>query len=144
MNLQELGTIAHYQYPVKIFYLSNNGYSSIRQTQDSFFGRRTGPRSLYLCRASSHFRRIAGAYGIEHVRTDSISTINHAIAYALAAKRPALCEVLLSQDYVFAPKVSSERLPDGRTISKPIEDLYPFLPHDELMSNMIVDEIARQ
>ena len=40
MNLQELQTIVHHQFPVKLFVLSNNGYHSIRQTQSNFFGGR--------------------------------------------------------------------------------------------------------
>ena len=52
-----------------------------------------------------------------------------------------LCEVVLHQDYVFAPKLSSEKKPDGRMISKPLEDLYPFLERNEFYSNMIVRDI---
>jgi acetolactate synthase-1/2/3 large subunit len=39
---------------------------------------------------------------------------------------------------VFAPKVSSARLPDGRMVSKPLEDMSPLLDRDEFASNMIV------
>lgn len=138
MNLQELGTISHHRYPIKIFYLNNDGYSSIRQTQDSFFGRRAG------CDSASgvglpNIGRIAVAFGIEYARTDRLSTMDHAISYVLASKGPALCEVLLTHDYIFSPKLASEKQPDGRIISKPLEDLFPFLSREELMSNMIAE-----
>jgi hypothetical protein len=29
-------------------------------------------------------------------------------------------------------------MPDGTLVSKPLEDMYPFLPRDEFMQNMIV------
>jgi acetolactate synthase-1/2/3 large subunit len=32
----------------------------------------------------------------------------------------------------------AERLPDGRIVSKPLEDMYPFLERDEFADNMIV------
>ena len=39
---------------------------------------------------------------------------------------------------VFAPKLASRRLPDGRMISSPLEDLAPFLPREELRQNMLI------
>lgn len=39
MNLQELQTIIHYQLPIKIFMYNNNGYLSIRITQNSYFNK---------------------------------------------------------------------------------------------------------
>jgi acetolactate synthase-1/2/3 large subunit len=42
MNLQELQTIKHYNLPIKLFVLNNDGYISIQQTQNNFFeGRKT-------------------------------------------------------------------------------------------------------
>ena len=38
MNLQELQTIRHNRFPIKLFVINNEGYHSIRQTQMSFFG----------------------------------------------------------------------------------------------------------
>lgn len=37
MNIQELQTIVHHNLPIKIFLLNNNGYTSIRLTQDAYF-----------------------------------------------------------------------------------------------------------
>jgi len=37
MNIQELQTVVYNKLPVKIFYLDNNGYVSMKQTQNSFF-----------------------------------------------------------------------------------------------------------
>jgi acetolactate synthase-1/2/3 large subunit len=44
-------------------------------------------------------------------------------------------------EYGFSPKLSSEAKPDGRIISKPLEDMYPFLPRDEFYRNMIIEPI---
>jgi acetolactate synthase-1/2/3 large subunit len=48
--------------------------------------------------------------------------------------------VRLTADYRFEPKLSSERKPDGRMVSKPLEDMYPFLDREEFRSNMLVPE----
>ena len=52
---------------------------------------------------------------------------------------PIIVEVKLLCDYKFSPKLSSEKKPDGRIISKPLEDMYPFLGRDEFQKNMIVN-----
>jgi acetolactate synthase-1/2/3 large subunit len=39
---------------------------------------------------------------------------------------------------VFAPKLSSRKLDDGRMVTSPPEDMAPFLSREELRENMIV------
>jgi len=36
------------------------------------------------------------------------------------------------------PRVTSRRLANGRMISLPLEDMYPFLDRAEFLSNMII------
>jgi acetolactate synthase-1/2/3 large subunit len=40
-----------------------------------------------------------------------------------------------------APRLSSEVRADGSIISKPLEDLWPFLDREEFKANMIVEPI---
>jgi len=56
----------------------------------------------------------------------------------LKTKGPLLCEVKLVEDYKFCPKLSSEKRPGGKIISKPLEDMYPFLDREEFKSNMLI------
>ena len=48
----------------------------------------------------------------------------------------AVCEVMLDPTVPSAPRLASEALPDGRMVSKPMEDLAPFLPREELAENL--------
>lgn len=142
MNIQEFQTIVHHQLPLKLFVLSNNGYISIRQTHQAFFGGR-----LTGCDQSSgvsfpDITRIAAAYGLPTTVIDSHDQLDAKIAAVLATPGPVVCDIRLQHDYIFEPKLSSEKLPDGRMISKPLEDMYPFLDRDEFSSNMIVREQA--
>jgi len=137
MNIQELQTVANYGLPIRLFYLNNQGYSSIKQTQDSFFGGRR-----VACDPSSgvtfpDIEKIAAAYGIDFLRIEDGNDLGLNIRRALAVKGPVICEVLLDPDANFAPKLSSEKLPDGRMISKPLHDMYPFLPREEFKENVI-------
>jgi acetolactate synthase-1/2/3 large subunit len=40
----------------------------------------------------------------------------------------------------FAPKVAGMKLPDGRMVSNPLEDMHPLLDRAELAANMIVPQ----
>jgi acetolactate synthase-1/2/3 large subunit len=55
----------------------------------------------------------------------------------LAQKGPLLCDVLLQEDYIFTPKLSSKKLPDGTIASPSLEDMLPFLDRKELESNIL-------
>lgn len=138
MNIQELQTIVQHQLPIKIFVFDNAGYASIRQTQDNLFaGRRVGegPGSGVTF---PDLVRVAEAYGIEAMRVFRHDELDDAIEAALVNPSPTLVDVVMDPDQTFMPKVIAERLPDGRLVSKPLEDMFPFLSREEFAENLIV------
>jgi acetolactate synthase I/II/III large subunit len=134
MNLQELQTIAAYQLPVKIFLLENNGYVAIRTTQTAFFNKHfvgESPKSrLYF----PEFKKIANAFGLKYHRIENEENIENSLADVLAESGPVLCEIKMDPEQTLYPKVASEKLPDGRMISKPVETMYPFLTDNNLIT----------
>ncbi|MFO0735172.1 MAG: thiamine pyrophosphate-binding protein [Labilithrix sp.] len=141
MNLQELQTIVTHGLPVKIFVLNNRGYHSIRQTQQNYF-----PDNVVGCGTESglgfpEMEKLAGVYGFPFFRANTHADMKEAIAKTLVTPGRAICEVTLDLNQVFAPKLSSRKLDDGRMVSSPLEDLAPFLPREELASNMLVPMI---
>jgi acetolactate synthase-1/2/3 large subunit len=138
MNIQELQTIATNRLPITIFVLNNRGYLSIRLTQKSFFPDNpigTGPESGV---GIPDFVAIAAAYGIPSSSVRTHAELEPRIAEALRAEGPHLFELFLDPEQPFSPRISSRRLPDGRMVSAPLEDMYPFLDREELEQNMIV------
>jgi acetolactate synthase I/II/III large subunit len=138
MNLQELQTIAQHRLPIKIFIFNNEGYASIRQTQDNLFsGRRLGegPGSGLTF---PDMVRVADAFGIHAVRVTTHAELDETIVAALASPRPELVDVVMDPAQTFVPKVIAERLPDGRLVSKPLEDMFPFLDREEFAENLLV------
>jgi len=137
MNLQELQTVRHYNLPVKIFILNNEGYHSIKMTQTSFFN-----GELMGCNAECGVSfpdnsKLADLYGLKYFKINSTARMKQTIKDVLSDPGAVLCEVFLDNDYVFAPRLSSRKELDGRIISSPLEDLSPLLPRDELEANMI-------
>jgi acetolactate synthase I/II/III large subunit len=135
MNLQELATLAYQGLPVKVFLMDNDGYVSIRQTQKNHFG-----LPYVGCGTDSgvgipDFAKVAAAFGLPVTEIQDTDAIDPIVRTVLHAPGPSFCIVRLDPDCPFAPKASSERLPDGRMVSKPLEDMWPFLPRDEMAAN---------
>ena len=140
MNIQELQTIVHHKLPIKTFVFNNNGYLSIRQTQDNMFG---GTYVGESCDSGVGFPdivKVAAAYGIKSLRIKNHDGMNDTIKEVLNYPGPVLCDVVMAPKQIFAPKVSSQKLPNGKIVSKPLEDLFPFLDRKEFLENMIVSE----
>jgi acetolactate synthase-1/2/3 large subunit len=137
MNLQELQTLKQFDLPIKIFYLNNDGYISIKQTQDNFFEGRKVACDRTSGVSFPDFMKIAKAYDLPSASLSTTDDIDNKLEKILKQKGPVLCEVILSNNYIFSPKVSSEKLPDGSMKSKPLEDMFPFLDRTEYNSNIL-------
>ena len=85
--------------------------------------------------------RIAQAYGIPATRVTDSRDLS-AIQGLLESPGPALCQVQLDTAQEFEPRLKSRQLPDGRMVSPNLEDMYPFLPPDELEQNLLIDQEA--
>lgn len=138
MNLQELQTIIHHKLPIKIFLLNNNGYTSIRLTQDAYF-----PGEYIAADPSSgvtfpDIHKICAAYGIPSEKAQNHSELPEKIRHTLAIAGPALCEIMMAPNQPLLPKLASEVKPDGTMVSKPLEDMFPFLDRSEFMENMVI------
>jgi acetolactate synthase-1/2/3 large subunit len=136
MNLQELQTIKTHTLPVKIFILNNDGYHSIRQTQQGFFG------ALFGCNPASGVdfpstEQVARTWGMPWSIAQRLSALDHSLTHCLEAAGPAICEIVLDPRQPFAPKQASRRLEDGSMVSAPLEDLAPFLDREELGRNIL-------
>ena len=135
MNLQELQTVVHNHLNIKIFWLNNNGYHSIRQTQTNVFHENFCGVDEASGVSFPSAERIAAAYQIPFVRAENPDTLHADFRRALEIEGPVICEAVLSPKQPFEPKLSSRVLPDGRIVSPPIDDMYPFLARDEYEKN---------
>lgn len=140
MNLQELQTILTNKLPIKIFLINNNGYHSIRLTQNNLFKEHCkvgiGPESGDL--SFPEFEKIAKAFGYPYYSAHSNAEMKQAVDTVLALDGPAFCEIFTDTKQVWEPKSSTKRLPDGTLVSPPLEDLAPFLPREELEKQMFI------
>jgi acetolactate synthase-1/2/3 large subunit len=138
MNVQELQTIQTHRLPIKIFLLNNQGYHSIRQTQHNYF-----PDNIVGCGVESglgfpDFQKLAAAFEFPYFSASTHAELPEVIRGSLETPGATLTEIRIDLHQQFSPKLASRKLPDGRMISSPLEDLAPFLPRDEFAKNMLI------
>jgi acetolactate synthase-1/2/3 large subunit len=137
MNAQELETIRRLQLPIKVFVINNQGYASIRSSQENYF------QHLVAADSSSGLslpdvKKLAEAYGIPAIAITSQEDLQSQVRAVLDTSGPVVCEVMAPLEEQRAPRLSSMQRPDGSMVSKPLEDLFPFLDREEFRSNMII------
>ena len=140
MNLQELQTIKQNNLPVHVIVINNEGYHSIRITQNSFFKNRThvgiGEESGDL--SFPDISKIAYAYDYPYFESRNLNDLEDTLKAFLSHDGYCLCQVFVTKTQFTAPKASSKRLPNGQMISAPLEDMAPFLDREELKENMYI------
>ena len=85
--------------------------------------------------------KVARAYGLKTASIADQGNLRHQIRRILRMSGPVVCEVKVIRDEVRGPRVSSVQRPDGSFVSKPLEDLWPFLPREEFLANMIISPL---
>ncbi|MBM4193113.1 MAG: thiamine pyrophosphate-binding protein [Gemmatimonadetes bacterium] len=137
LNIQELEVIRRLNLPVKTFVLNNDGYASIRTSQSRYFGRLAGADASSGVTLPA-LEGVVRAYGLPYARLDSDRDLVAQVRALLDALGPMVIEVMTPREEPRAPSLASMRRPDGSMVSRPLEDLWPFLPRDEFRENMIV------
>lgn len=140
MNIQEFAPIHHNKLPIKTFILNNNGYLLIRSTQRNFMEDRfvgEGPETGVWCPDTA---KIAAAYEIPYFRIDNVDEIEEKIKAVFATEGPVICEVMTPEWQLLIPRITSEKMPDGRLVAHEYSDMFPFLSREEYAENMIAEQ----
>ena len=141
-NIQELQTIAQNNLPVKLVILNNNGYLLIRLTQNNFQeGRFIGvdKDSGVSC---PDMEKIAYAYGIKFIRILGLDDLDAKLAELINYQGAVICEVMTPPNQLLIPRVASKKMDDGRMMSMPYDDMFPFLPREEYLENCVREKIV--
>jgi acetolactate synthase I/II/III large subunit len=138
MNLQELQTIVGYRLPIKIIIINNNGYHSIKQTQTAYFSDNIFGISPQNGVSLPDFVSLGIAFGIMSHRVDTINGWNSdMVQMLLKSNEPAIVEVIVDPDQMFAPKLAARKLEDGSLLAPSLEHMSPFLTDEEMSKNIL-------
>lgn len=131
LNIQELETVRRLGLPIKFFVLCNGGYASIRGMQNNYFQGR-----FVACDPSSGLSfpdviKVAQAYGLATASIADASKLRESVHEVLETKGPIVCAVDVALDQAVAPRVTTKVGADGLLVSRPMEDMWPYLePHE--------------
>jgi acetolactate synthase-1/2/3 large subunit len=140
-NIQELQTISHYKLPVKIFVANNGGYLSIKNTQDKFFNSRYFGINPESGVSFPPLNKIAQAYGFSYIKIKTLNSLKKNIDKIYSTKTPIICELILSSKEQILPSSSVKQTEDGKIVSQPLENMFPFLSEEEFKKEMIIKSI---
>jgi acetolactate synthase-1/2/3 large subunit len=108
MTIQELGTIAQENLPVKIVIMNNRFLGMVRQWQELFFEKRYSFTEIF----SPDFVKVADAYGIPGQLVKERENLETALQTMLSAKGPYLLEIMVEKEDNIFPMV-----PAGASVS---------------------------
>ena len=131
MNIQELQTIVHNNFPVKIVVFNNNSYQAIVNTQTNFFNGVFAGCTNDSGISFPSFEKIANAYDFPFLSIKNAADIERAIEWLLNMQGRAMLELVQTEPDPIEPRSSGKKLDDGSMVSPPIDDLSPFLPREE-------------
>lgn len=127
MNIQDFATMKYYNLPLKLFVYNNNGYMLIRHNQHNYMNDRflgVGPDSGVQ---TPDFCRVADAYGLKTVKIANKSEIDEKLNEVFSYEGPVVCEVMVEEFGIIAPRIASRVMPDGSLKAAEFDDLWPFL-----------------
>lgn len=140
-NIQELETIRRLRLPIKFFVLNNDGYASIRASQKAYFGEARIGADKNSGLTIPDLSAVGAAFGLGTTIIRNQENLHAEVRRVLDMEGPVVCDVRVLPDEVRAPRLQSYQRPDGTFVSKPLEDLFPFLPRDEFLANMIIEPL---
>jgi len=104
MNIQELGTIAQYQLPIKVIIVNNKWQGMVRQWQQSFYGERYSHSSMND--GAPNFSKLANAYDIPSIRIDNVFSFYQNIEMLMKTPTPMIIDVHVNEDENCYPMVA--------------------------------------
>src|SRR3989344_2794481 len=137
MNLQELATMSHNNLPIKLFVYNNDGYLTIKQTQEYGFNGRLMGCNEDTGLSFPDLQKVAEAHGLAFLRIQNQEYLKNKIEQVINHPGPIVCEVIMEKDQQQIPKFLNRKTPEGKTIPTPLEDLYPYLDAQEFAENMV-------
>lgn len=133
-NMQELAVIRQHNIPIKIFVINNDGYMSIKQTQDKFFGGRRWGVSQNTGVYFANIAKIADAFEMPYIKVTNNSELDKLMPELMEMTDPVIVEFISQNTLDVLPAQAIK--PDGKQGG--LHDMAPFLTAEELAKEMIV------
>lgn len=123
LNIHELQTLKHYNLPVKLIVLNNDGYTSIKLSQKAFFKGKFVASEKSSGVSLPNFQKISSAYELPYQSIRSHSEIDLKLEKFLLQTGPSILEVFADPDEFHEPKVVAQLSDEGKFIPGVLENI---------------------
>ena len=123
LNVQELQIIKHYNLPIKLILLNNDGYTSIKISQKAFFNGKFVASEKNSGVSFPNFNKLINAYELPYASIKNHSGMEETLREFLTLKGPAVLEVFTDPEEYHEPKVVAKLGSDGKFIPGNLQDI---------------------
>lgn len=131
MNIQELATISYHRLNIILFIFSNNGYHSIRQTQNNYFSDNLVGLDNSNGISFPNLKWLSKSYGINFQEVNK-SNVSVFLKNLDTIKLPTIVNIDVDQKIDFQPRIKSKTDSNGNLVSPKLYDMHPFLENNVL------------
>jgi acetolactate synthase-1/2/3 large subunit len=125
MNIQELQTLIHHKIPIKLFVINNDGYLSIKITQESFFGGKEVASGKNSGVSFPNLKNISKAYNIKYYSIHSNKDYDKILPLVFSTNGPVICELFTHPFEKHEPKVVHKGIDsEGKIIPGDLTDMF--------------------
>jgi acetolactate synthase I/II/III large subunit len=116
LNVHELQTLKHNNLPVKLILFNNNGYSSIKLSQEAFFNGNKVASDPSSGVSFPNWERLIDAYDLPYYKISNHDNIDTVLSKIFSMEGPVVVEVLTDPDEAHEPKVMAQLDKDNNFI----------------------------
>jgi acetolactate synthase-1/2/3 large subunit len=123
LNIHELQTIKHYNLPIRLILFNNDGYTSIKISQKTFFNGKYVASEKSSGVSFPKFEKIINAYELPYLSIKNHSEIDEKLDEFLSKDGPVVLEVFTDPDEFHEPKVMASLSSEGKFIPGVLENI---------------------
>ncbi len=123
LNIHELQTIKHNNLPIKMILFNNQGYTSIKISQKSFFNGKLTASESSSGVSFPNFEKLIKAYDLPYMKLTNHESIDDALLAFSKSKGPIIMEVFSDPEEYHEPKVVAKLDNEGKFIPGSLHDI---------------------
>lgn len=123
LNIHELQTMKHYNLPIKLILLNNDGYTSIKLSQKAFFNGRFVASEKDSGVSFPNFEKVIKAYDLPYYSIKDNNNIHPTLTEFLSQDGPCVLEVFTDPNEYHEPKVVAKLDINGKFIPGELKNI---------------------
>ena len=84
-----------------------------------------------------NYKKISESHQMKYFKFNSNKNLKSNLKKVINSQGSSICELVMDPNEEQIPKAINRRTADGKSIPTKFEDMYPFLPRNELSSNYL-------